>query len=130
MILHMWTIDGKHVMYRSWEMEHDIHYFLSFRVIFYPFTQVTIQIIKILKKWKNIPGDINLHRCNVYENHMMHPLPKKLYKWWWSIRLEHAIIFWALDWLNIHGYLLFFAKVLGSRLLFLVLHLWGGTWAW
>ena len=39
--------------YGSWDMEHDGQNFLSFRAIFCPFTLLTPQKIKILKKWKN-----------------------------------------------------------------------------
>ena len=38
--------------YGSWDMEHDGQNFLSFRAIFCPFTLLTPQKIKILKKWR------------------------------------------------------------------------------
>ena len=38
-----------------------------------PFTPLTTQKIKILKKWKKIPIDIIiLHMCTINENHMMY----------------------------------------------------------
>ena len=38
-----------------------------------PFPLLTTQKIKILKKWKKIPGDvIILHMCTVNDNHMMY----------------------------------------------------------
>ena len=46
------TINGNHMMYGSWEMEHDRQIFLSFWTIFCPFTLLTTQKIEILKKWK------------------------------------------------------------------------------
>ena len=51
-ILHMCTINDNHMMYGSWDMEHDRQNFLSFWTIFCPFTPLTTQKIKILKKWK------------------------------------------------------------------------------
>ena len=49
-ILQMCTINGNHMMYGSWDMEHDEQNFSSFWTIFYPFTLLTTQKIKILKK--------------------------------------------------------------------------------
>ena len=56
-ILHMSTINQNHMMYDSWDMEHDRQNFFSFWTIFYPFTPPPLstlitQRIKILKKWK------------------------------------------------------------------------------
>ena len=51
-ILHMCTINDSHIMYGSWDMEHDGHNFLSFWTIFCTFTPLTIRKIKILKKGK------------------------------------------------------------------------------
>ena len=40
-ILHMFTINDKHMMYGSWDIEHDrCHCYFSFWTIFCPFTQV------------------------------------------------------------------------------------------
>ena len=41
------------MMYDFWYIKHYRHNFLSFWAIFCPFTPLTIQKIKILKKWKN-----------------------------------------------------------------------------
>ena len=61
------------MMCGSWDMDHDRQNFLSLWTIFCPFTTLTTQKIKILKKWKNIPVDIViLHMCTVNENHMMY----------------------------------------------------------
>ena len=51
-ILHMCTINDSHMMYGSWDMECNRQNFLSFWTIFCPFTPLTAQKIKILKKWK------------------------------------------------------------------------------
>ena len=51
-ILHMCTINENHMMYVSWDMEHIRHNIFSFWTIFYPFTSLTTQKIKILKKSK------------------------------------------------------------------------------
>ena len=51
-ILHMCTRNDNHIMYGSWDMEHNGHNFLSFWTIFCPFTTLTTQKIKILKKGK------------------------------------------------------------------------------
>ena len=50
--LHMCTINDNHMMYGSWDMECDGQNFLSFWTVFCPFTPLTTQKIKILKKWK------------------------------------------------------------------------------
>ena len=51
-ILHMCTINDNHLMYGSWDMEHDRQNFLSFWTIFCPFTPLKTWRIKILKKRK------------------------------------------------------------------------------
>ena len=51
-ILHKHTINYNHMMYGSRDMKHDRQNFLLFWAIFHPFTQLTTQKIKILKKWK------------------------------------------------------------------------------
>ena len=49
-ILHKCTINDNHIMPRSWHMKHDRQNFYWFWVIFCPFTPLTTQKIKILKK--------------------------------------------------------------------------------
>ena len=49
-ILHMCTTNENHMMYVSWDMEHDRHNFFAFLTILCPFTPLIIQKIK---KWKN-----------------------------------------------------------------------------
>ena len=53
-ILQMCAINDNHMMYGSWDMEHDRQAFLSFWAIFCSFKPLTTQKIKILnlKKWK------------------------------------------------------------------------------
>ena len=54
-ILNMSTINENHMMYDSWDMEHNRQIFFSFWTIFcpfIPFPPLTTQRIKILKKWK------------------------------------------------------------------------------
>ena len=51
-ILHRCNINDNHKMYGSSNTKHDRQNFLSFWTIFCPFTPLTTQKIKILKKWK------------------------------------------------------------------------------
>ena len=51
-ILYTCTIDDNHMMYGSWDIENNRKNFLSFWTIFCPFTPITNQKIKILKKWE------------------------------------------------------------------------------
>ena len=70
-ILHRCTINDNHVMYGSWDMECDRQSLLSFWTIFCTFTPLTIQNMKILKKWKKISEDIIiLHMCTINDSHM------------------------------------------------------------
>ena len=61
--------------YNIWFLRYEVWQtnILSFWAIFYPFTPLTIQKIKILKKWKKTPGDITiLHRCTKNHDHMLY----------------------------------------------------------
>ena len=49
-ILHMCTINGNHMMHGSLDIKCDRHNFLSLWGIFFPFTTLSTQKIKILKK--------------------------------------------------------------------------------
>ena len=51
-ILHRYNINGNHMMYGSWDVEHDEQNFLSFWSFFCPFMPLTAQKIKFFKKWK------------------------------------------------------------------------------
>ena len=51
-ILHKCTKNHDHMLYCSWDMVHDkSNCYFSFWAIFCPFTPLTAQKIKILKKW-------------------------------------------------------------------------------
>ena len=50
--LHVCTINENHMMYNSWDIRCDEQNFLPFWAIFCPLTLLTIQHIKILKKWE------------------------------------------------------------------------------
>ena len=49
------TINDNHIIYGSWDIKCDRQIFLSLWAIFCPFTPLTTQKIKILKKWKKCP---------------------------------------------------------------------------
>ena len=52
-ILHKYTKNHDHMLYCSWDLLSDrCNYYFSFWAIFCPFTPLTAQKIKILKKWK------------------------------------------------------------------------------
>ena len=71
-ILYMCTINNNHVMYGSWDMEHDTEFFVILD-LFCPFMPLATQKIKILRKWKKKPGDIIiLNMCTMNDNHMMY----------------------------------------------------------
>ena len=63
-LLHMCTINEDHMMYGngSWELRHS-RQFLSFWANFSPLTLLTIQQIKILKKWKNYLEILSFYTC-------------------------------------------------------------------
>ena len=49
--------------------------YFSFWAIFYPFTPLTAQKIKMKKKKnekKKMPGDISLHKCTKNHDHILH----------------------------------------------------------
>ena len=50
---HKCTINDNHMMYGSWNWKRDTQNFLSFWTVFYPFTVVTTQKIRIWKNEKN-----------------------------------------------------------------------------
>ena len=52
-ISHMCTVNENHMMYGSWDMEHDGQSLLSFRTIFCPFTLLKTQKPKFWKNEKN-----------------------------------------------------------------------------
>ena len=60
-ILHRFTINDNHIMYGSWDMKRDEQNFLSFWTIFYPFTCLTTQKIKISKTRKKCREILSLY---------------------------------------------------------------------
>ena len=63
-ILHKYTKNQNHMLYRSWDMARDGSSYFSFLAIFCSFTPLAVRKIKIKKKMKTTPGDIIiLHRC-------------------------------------------------------------------
>ena len=73
-ILDKCTKNHDHMIYCSWDMMHDrCNCYFSFQGIFCPFTLVITQKIKVLKKWKKMPGDIIiLHMCTKNYDQMMY----------------------------------------------------------
>ena len=72
-ISHMFTINDNHIMYGSWDTKCARQNFLSFWVIFCPFTPLITQKIKILKRRKRTPGDITiLNIFTMNNNHTMY----------------------------------------------------------
>ena len=68
MILHMCTINDNHIMYGSWDMEHDGHNFLSFWTI-YPTNNPKMKNFEKREK----PGDIIiLDMCMINDNQMVY----------------------------------------------------------
>ena len=51
-ILLICTKNHNHMRYGSWDREWERHYFFVILVVFCPFTPLTTQKIKLLKKWK------------------------------------------------------------------------------
>ena len=61
------------MMYDSWDMNPNRQNFLSFWAIFFPFTPLTTQKIKMLKNRKKGPGDIIIsHKCTKNHDNMLH----------------------------------------------------------
>ena len=72
-MLHSYTINDNHMLYGSWDMEHDRQNSLLFWTFFCPFTPLTTWKIKLLKKWKKAPGHIIiLHKCPKNHDYKLH----------------------------------------------------------
>ena len=72
-ILHMCTKNYDQIMYSSWDMLHDrCNCYFSFWAIFYTFTLLTAQKIKILKKWRKCLEIPSFYIC----------LPKIMITWY------------------------------------------------
>ena len=72
--IHRCTISDNHMMYGSWDTECNRHDFLSFWIVFCPFTPLITQKIKILKNWKKHLeiGIIILHKCTKNHDDMLY----------------------------------------------------------
>ena len=62
-ISHICNTNENHIIYGSCDMQRNRHNFLSFWTIFCPFTPVTNQKIKILKKWKKHLEILSFYTC-------------------------------------------------------------------
>ena len=73
-ILHQCAKNHDDILNCSWDMARDTcNCYFSFWAIFCSFTPLTAQKIKISKKWKKAPGDINiLNLCTKNYDHMMY----------------------------------------------------------
>ena len=81
-ILQMFTKNYDQMIYSSWDMVHDrCNCYFSFWAIFCPFTLLTAQKIKILKKKKNTPGDIIIHKYTKSYDQMMYGSWDMLHNW-------------------------------------------------
>ena len=61
--LHMCTTNDNHMMYSSWDIKCDGQKLLSFWTVFCPFTSLTTQNIKILKKFKKCLEILSFYTC-------------------------------------------------------------------
>ena len=68
-LLHMCTINEDHMIYASWNIRHDRQTFSSIWAILCLFTPLTIQKIKILKKYRE---ELSFYTCILNYNHMMY----------------------------------------------------------
>ena len=69
-ILHICTINDNHMMYSSWDMEHDRGNFLSLFFAVLPPKNLKNQNFENMK---DTPGDIIiLHICTINDNHVMY----------------------------------------------------------
>ena len=92
-ILHICTINDDHMLYGSWDIEHNRQNFLSFWTIFCPFTPLWTQKIKILEKWKKTPEDIIiLQICTINDSHMMYD------SWDMEGNRQNFLSFWTIFW--------------------------------
>ena len=70
--LNMCTINENHMMYGSWDMEHDRQNFLSFWTVFCPLLPWQPKESKFWKMKKTARDIIILHKCTINDNHMMY----------------------------------------------------------
>ena len=89
-ILHMCTINENYIMYGFWVMKCDRQNFLSFLTVFCPFSPLTTQKIKTLKKWKK-KGWKDYHFTHVYYKWQLY------YVWFLSYKVWQTEFFVILD---------------------------------
>ena len=88
-ILHLCTINYDHMMYGSWNMEHNRHFFIildQFLPFYHPNNPENLNF----EKMKKTPGDIIiLHKSTITDNHMM-------YDSWDMKHSRQNLLFWAI----------------------------------
>ena len=92
-MLHICTINENHMMYGSWDVEHDRQIFFSLLTIFCPFTPPPPNNTENQKFWKDekTTGDIIiLHKCNINDNYMMYD------SWNMKHDRQNFLSFWAI----------------------------------
>ena len=90
----MCTINDNHMIYDSWDMEHDRQNFLSFWTIFWTFTPLTTQKIKILKNKKTTWR--YYHFTHVYHKWQSYNIWFLKYQAWQTNFFCHFGLFFAL----------------------------------
>ena len=99
--LHLSTINENHMMYDSWDMEHDRQNLFSFWTIFCPFTPPLTPYNpenQNFEKIKKTPGDIIiLHKCTINDNHIWYMVPElwsKVHQMKFFVILGHFLLFY------------------------------------
>ena len=88
-ILHLCTINYDHMMYGSWNTEHNRHFFIILDQ-FLPFYPPNNPENLNFEKMKKTPGDIIiLHKSTITDNHMM-------YDSWDMKHSRQNLLFWAI----------------------------------
>ena len=79
-----------YLMYDPWNIRCNGQNFLSFWAIFCPFSNLTIQKIKILKLKKILGDIIILHTCTINDNHVMYS------SWDEECNRQNVLSFWTI----------------------------------
>ena len=105
------TINDNHMMYVSWEMKRHRRNFLSFWIVFCPFTPLTTRKIKILKKWKkyleissfytSVPKIMILCYSSTLRRKFLHFSIKKLFTFFIRSILKTLIVESIFAWVEI-----------------------------
>ena len=74
-LLHMCTMSDNHMIYGSWDIQHDRQSFLSFWAISSPLSLLATQKIKTLTKWENILEILSLYICVTQMTIIWHLFP-------------------------------------------------------